>query len=334
MFVPANSAEIDRIAALWAAREELRPLDIGEENELNAWLLEDARHLGAYGKAKAVLHRVETLHAQAGDIASPDMDQGADKWPAEHAVPRRRLLIGSAAAGVAAIMGGAWFLRKAPVPTQRYATAHGEIRVIPLEDGSTLTLNTASEVTVAYSAELREINVLAGEAFFNVMKNQKRPFIVYSNGSSVRAVGTAFSVRGYDDGVKVLVQEGRIKFARSALSDGTAEIFADANTEILDKQGSPAPLVRRVAATDLAQSLAWLDAQLAFNETSLHSAALEFRRYSATPILLAPGVENMRITGRYPAADPVGFAEAVANVLELKAVRTAQGVTLSRPTTE
>ncbi|MFX4088674.1 FecR family protein [Sphingobium yanoikuyae] len=343
MSEPGNNMEINRIAADWAAREDLRPLHQDEEGELESWLQLDPRHLGAYGRAKAILLRAQAVQADRSKAPDPSLPPAPQEAPLT-AVPedyaivsarmaRRRLLLSGLAASVAAVVGGSVWLRGRGglEADQLYRTARGEIRTIPLEDGSVLTLNTASAVRVAFRPEERGIELIEGEAFFQVARDRARPFTVRNAERAVRAIGTAFSVRAFDDAVQVLVQEGRIRFSpsRPGAEAQAQALYADANMEIVDRLGQGKPLVRTMSPSDLAQSLAWLDATLSFNETSLQQAALEFRRYSSTPILLAPGLDHMSITGRFSSNDPVGFAEAVAQVLDLKVERSAQGIKLS-----
>ena len=345
MSAPANKSDIDLIASQWAAKEDLRPLAIGEEEALELWLQQDVRHLGAYSRAKAALIRAENIasHVNRGDLiegannqrsfapVTATVPQPDDYATERHRIARRQLLLGGIAAATLGVIGTAWITSDRLLVTgHQYETAHGEIRVIPLEDGSVLTLNTASKVQVSLGEKRRDIRLIAGEAFFKVAKDHSRPFIVNTGERLVQAVGTAFSVRSFDDAVRVRVREGRIRYDRLNPVAGGAPLFANANMEIVDRRGEKTPSIRAMDAAELEQSLAWLEANLSFNETSLQEAALEFRRYSDMPILLAPGVDHMRITGRYPASDPAGFAEAAAQVLDLRAEQTAQGVKLSR----
>jgi len=74
----------------------------------------------------------------------------------------------------------------------------GESRRIGLADGSEIVLNTASEVSVAYTGNRRALRVIRGEALFKVAKDDSRPFLVYAGQVVVRATGTAFVIRRID----------------------------------------------------------------------------------------------------------------------------------------
>lgn len=104
-------------------------------------------------------------------------------------------------------VGTAWQLY-----TQRcvYTTDIGEQRTIALVDGSSVELNARTKIKVRYSDQRRTIELLQGQALFRVAKDPNRPFIVDSNGTHVRAVGTQFDVYRKVDGTLVTVVEGRV----------------------------------------------------------------------------------------------------------------------------
>lgn len=107
-----------------------------------------------------------------------------------------------------------WFLFSAIEPkSNTYTTAMGEQARHTLEDGSTLWLNTNTQVEVHYSDTHRRIRLLSGEAHFDVIKDAARPFEVYSKNRLVRALGTAFSVHRLEDRIEVFVSEGKVELA-------------------------------------------------------------------------------------------------------------------------
>src|SRR6185312_11131352 len=75
-----------------------------------------------------------------------------------------------------------------------YTTAIGEQRTCKLQDGSMVYLNTDSRLEVDFSKAVREVRLVRGEALFVVEHDTRRPFIVRSGDTSVRAVGTQFNV--------------------------------------------------------------------------------------------------------------------------------------------
>ena len=305
-----KNQEIDGLAADWVARRDLGTLSAVEEAAFQAWLSADARHLGAYGRAEAVLGRLERLNATALDSASLE---GAEqpKWNR-----RRLVLTGGVAASIAAALGIAQYLPKS-IPDQAYSTAMGEVRKVVLADRSVVTLNTDTKIKVRFTEELREISLLQGEALFDVAKNKKRPFIVSAGDTQIRAVGTSFSVSMLPEKpVEVLVKEGVVELRRAGDS---AAIPVRASANIQATAPIDAPIVTvAVPEQKLVRDLAWQGGQIALDNQSLEDAASEFARYSKVRIVVDPAVSEKTITGLFAANDPVGFAKAAAGVLKLQ----------------
>ena len=310
----ASNQEIDKQAADWAARRDLRNLNPEEQREFDSWLAADIRHLGAYGRAEAVLARLERLHGAAA-IESAPMAAGATRW-----TRRRILLVGSAAAGfagVGAIGRVAWERvdPKSNHPEQYFATAVGQTHAILLADGSVMTLNTSTKATVRFTNEAREIHLLQGEALFEVAKNKRRPFIVTAGDTKVRAIGTSFTVSMLPARpILVLVREGVVELQRTTMA---VPIRASANVQVLAPSNAPIATVA-IPEAQVERELAWQYGKIAFDNQPLQEAADEFARYSDVRIIVDPEVAGRTVTGLFVSSDPIGFAKAAASVLKLR----------------
>lgn len=301
-----SSAEIDDLAADWAAKLDHRALSAEEQAALEAWLESDPRHLGAFAKARAV-----ALHSRRAAALGPTFDPEKFKAPS-----RRWFLMGAAAAAASVVVTGgtAWRLFR----RDSFSTQIGETRIVPLEDGSVITLNTDSEVSVRFSRSRRDIRLLRGEALFDVAKDAKRPFIVNANGTSVRAVGTSFTVSLLPDKpVEVLVREGVVEIGRPG--DAGPPVRAVANTKaVVRKQAAVVPT--SVDSATVTREIAWRIGRIAFEGETLAQAATEFARYSEIRIVIDdPAIGAKTVTGLFVSNDPIGFAKAAALSLGLKA---------------
>jgi transmembrane sensor len=338
-----TSAEIDAAAADWAVRVDEGPLDPQGQAALDAWLEGDSRHLGAYARARAVF-----AHARRVKALGPDFDPDAyslangtpssestsiaairaDGVETDHRPSRRRLLVlgGSAvAAGAIGMIGLGW-----PAAAQTYRTGKGEVRLVPLSDGSTITLNTLSEVRVRYRAEERHVELVQGEALFDVARDPRRPFLVEAGDTAVKAVGTSFTVRRLGaQPVQVLVRTGVVEIARPAQPDIRPQRVA-ANIRAV------APLAAPIVETPLApqavsRQLAWREGMLSFEDMPLRDAAAEFARYSDVRIAFAdPAIGGETVTGLFAANNPRGFARSVALSLGLQTRNGPESVILER----
>ncbi len=301
--------EIDRLAANWAARRDLGKLSAGEQAVFEAWLAADVRHLGAYGRAEAVLGRLERLNSAALDSA-PDAAARPSGW-----TRRRVLWTGGGAAGLAAGLGIA--VLRDGVQQEAFSTAIGQMREVVLADGSVVSLNTNSEISVQFTGNARNIDLLRGEALFDVAKNRHRPFIVSAGDTRVRAVGTSFTVsRLPQRPIQVLVREGVVELRRADALEALP-VRASANIQAIAPPGAPI-VTMAMPEEKLVRDLAWQRGSIALDNQTLADAAGEFARYSEVRIVVDPDVSNRTVTGLFASNDPVGFARAAAAVLKLQ----------------
>lgn len=317
-------AGIDDVAAAWVAREDRAALSAEDSAQRDAWLQADARHFGAYARAHAVLARTDRARA----LSAGQIDRA---YTARAPRRARRLLkwtVGLAAAvGVLAIgvhrhdEGGEYF-----------ATRKGEILRVPLQDGSAITLDSDSQVRVQFSDSRRDIQLLQGEALFDVAKNPERPFVVRADETDVTAVGTSFAVsltERRSGGVEVLVREGVVDVADTQGAVAPTRLVANYRALANRSHGIR---IEPVAMDDVDQQLAWREGMLSFNGDTLSVAAAQFLRYSDTRIVIEdPLVGSRRIVGLYSASDPLGFANSVALSLGLVVQRSGNVVRLSSP---
>lgn len=298
-----SSEQVYDEAAYWAARVDAGALPAEDQAIFEQWLSADTRHYGAYAQACALLT----------PIKKPAPMRLVEPGPP----PRRRFLIGGGiAATLLAAMGirnySKWFLGE-----DRYRTQLGEMKVIPLSDGSVVTLNTNSEIAVRYTASQRLIELVHGEALFDVAKNKLRPFIVQTGTALVRAVGTSFSVKVLpDQPVQVLVREGIVEVKRPGVPVAPVVLVA-MNSRAIAPQDAPI-IAKPVETSEVGRELAWRVGRLAFHGETLAQAAAEFARYSDARIQIDdPDVANQKVTGLFVSTDPVGFANAVAVSFDL-----------------
>jgi len=305
-----RSNDIDRQAAEWAARTDGETLSTERQSAFEAWLAADVRHVGAYAKATAVLAQVERSRAVGMQF------EVMRRQPSLLPVRRRIVLMGGIAATLAAVgvLGDVgWNMMRNDV----YATSIGETQVVPLSDGSIVTLNTDTKVIVHYTDNRRMIRLVRGEALFDVAKNKARPFIVEAGDTQLRAVGTSFSVSVLEtQPVQVLVREGVIEFERQGVHPA-APVRVAADFRASAWLDGPIAIVA-VPAAMVERALAWKMGRISFDDQSLAVAAREFARYSSTKIVITdPAVANRTVTGLFVSNDPVGFARAVALSLNL-----------------
>jgi transmembrane sensor len=240
----------------------------------------------------------------------------------------RRQLLAAGVAGIAVVGGGLfWILLREN--SARYVSGIGEIRRIALEDGSTLVLNTATEVGVDFNQRQRNIRLILGEALFEVAHDKTRPFVVVANNTAVRAVGTAFAVRLESTQVDVTVTEGVVEVANSRpLKSGTATApvsdhaakRVSANERIVIARAR-APEISPITAAETNRRLAWREGMVSFDGESLQTAVNEINRHNKRQIVVEdPALAAKPIVGVFRATDLEGFSAAAAEALKAIAV--------------
>lgn len=317
-----TSEDIDLQAAEWVARRDAGSLTPEGEAKFEAWLAADVRALGAYCRVEAALSRLERVGRVTKKELAAVRVQNAPAWSR-----RRFVLTGGVAASIATVGIVGTVLSFLSGETC-YATGIGDVREFPLTDGSIITLNTNSEVSVKYTDETRRIHLLRGEALFDVAKNKRRPFVVFAGDTQVWAVGTSFSVSMLPSRpIQVLVKEGIVELKREAKGQ-MSPIRVNANTRVLSSTNDHVVAANLLPAK-VARDLAWQYGRIAFDNQTLHDAANEFARYSDIRINIDPAVAHRTITGLFSSNDPIGFAKLTAAALDLQVEVNDKEVKLS-----
>jgi transmembrane sensor len=314
------SSDIDARAAEWALVANGGDLDSGQAQYLEAWLASDPRHRGAFLRAQAGLRLVDRLRPDLAPVVSPI--RGQARLP-----PSRRVMMigggGAIAAGLVAVA--------APVLLrgERFRTGLGEIRRVPLQDGSSATINTASIVDVKLGRHRRDIDVVRGEAWFDVHPDRARPFLVRVGDIRVQAVGTAFSVRPIDGAVDVTVTEGVVEAWDVRRPHARTRIKAGAAAMLDGSKSLSAPIA--LPGPELERRLAWREGLIILNGQTLAQAAAEFNRYNTRRLEVGNlNGETTKLVGVFSATDPEGFARAVSPMLRATIVLGPRDIEFSR----
>lgn len=311
---------INEAAARWVIRHQDGTLTDAERSQFDAWMAADVRHAGAFHRLGAVAVDLERLAA----LSAGKLPQLADDAPAN---PGRRWAI---AAGIGTLLAGAtaWLLPK--YASERYASGVGELRLVPLQDGSKMTLNTSTDLRVRFSETERSIQLSQGEALFEVAKDRARPFVVRAGDVTVTAVGTAFAVKVRDGRAEVTVTEGLVQLQQAGESDPRLVSRVGANQRASVVQAK-AIEVQAVAPDEVERRLAWLDGMVAFDGESLADAVAEVNAHNRRRIVIAdPELAVQPIIGVFRADEIETFARTAAEILGARVVEDGDTISLQR----
>jgi transmembrane sensor len=324
---PPNAASsddaIETAAAEWLC-ERAEGFGPGRAQAFAAWRAADARHEAAVAETE----RAMELLAEMPEVRAPLEARIAEVTQPVAPVVRwggfRPPVWAAGLAAALVLAAGVWWLApERPTEPQRYVTAAARQQQIALTDGSVVNLNVSSEVRVRLTANERRVTLASGQAHFAVAHDTARPFIVTAGGVSVRAVGTAFSVRVGDAGVEVLVTEGKVEVTRGSASAGASgavsgvavppQLVAGQRALIAPEGAVANAPIERVSADVLSAAVRWHSQVMTFSDLPLRDAVVLFNRRNDTQLVLADEKLGAQKIGGTFAADQV---EAFVRLLE------------------
>lgn len=307
---------IQEAAADWCARRIDGGLSPEEKAKLNIWLSADPRHIREYeamrslwSDAAEVAERPAIESLRTGlreDWPVVESARSASKLAARHRWSHRWPMTLAAGLAVAAI-AVAWVMTSAPEPV--YVTERGEQREITLDDGTLVELDADTELTLAYGDEERRVILEAGQAHFDVHRDENRPFIVVAGDSEIRALGTSFQVYRRPGTVTVTLLEGRVEVvpANDRPNVGAAEEPAWKEELEPGEQLTLAieqPVTPEVTSVDVDRVTAWQRGMMDFDGLTLPQVVAELNRYSDTPVLIADSsLNDTRVSGVFAIGD-------------------------------
>jgi len=314
------------VAAQWHSQFEDGELNPLERERFEAWLAADPKNRAAY----------ESVHRSWAGMAGAAVDDRILKMRREAlSAPQKRrfkslrsLSIAASILVIAVVTG--ILIRYNPLTGHSdagiYATQVGERSTITLPDGSTVVLNTASRIHVDFDAQVRRVQLLAGQAWFEVAKNQPRPFVVEAGDRRVTAHGTAFDVKLDDhDQLQVTLIEGRVSVDTMNAS-GTGPKVPEHEDLLPGDQltvTTARPTMKR--KTDVAKVVIWREGQIIFDDDTLATAVAEVNRYSPKKIILDPRLANLRMSGVFVAGHSDSFVQTVTGHFPIKATPVGEG---------
>ncbi|GJL55333.1 MAG: sensor [Nitrospirales bacterium] len=213
---------------------------------------------------------------------------------------------------------GIWWWPDSPVLEESFRTAKGEQRTVNLSDGSTMLMNTDSQVFVRMSGEARRVTLQRGEALFTVTHDAQRPFDVHAANGIIHDIGTQFLVRHTSETVQVSVLEGLVKVevtnAVSARSTNHSHMLKEGDHVWYEASGH----LSSVQAFDRAMITAWTDAMLYFDAKPLKEVLAEWARYRPGEIRSHdPSLGTIPISGKFQIDQFDSFLHALENTLDI-----------------
>jgi transmembrane sensor len=258
-----------------------------------------------------------TAESVGDEVPIPQPSQSAERRSgSQRRMGRGRLY---AAAAVLLALGGAlvWWNHR----WQTFETDFGEQRVVDLDDGSVVHLNTESRIEVRFDGKSRDIRMISGEALFKVQHDPAQPFRVLADDMVIQAVGTQFNVHRRATGTTVSVLEGRVRVAAGGVSEDKSPNDASSLASVPVRNlsvGEEAEIAAEgrilMRQIDVRQAAAWRQRRLVFDNDTLLDIAAEFNRYNRRPQIR---IEDARAgSRRFAATFDADAPEALLQILD------------------
>jgi len=227
-----------------------------------------------------------------------------------------------------------------------YRTHTGERRMVTLVDGSQIQLDALTELRVDYSERARDLELISGQARFDVARDVERPFTVKVAGKKVVATGTAFNVDLLGGDLFVTLIEGKVAvLPKAAAAQRTSPVGSLSSLSTLKLKVTPIELeagqqlailedgATRIAAVSIQGVTAWQSGQIVVEDEPLASVVLRVNRYSERAInLLDQQIASLRISGVFNTGDVDGFVAIITQYLPVKAEQGENAIFLrARP---
>ena len=325
-----NYDELDPVgqaAAAWTVRMS-RGLTAEEQDEFSEWLAQDSSHAEAMRESHWAwdeLDRLAGLQPCSPSRIDPDLLESGNHLFPWHGLKRwwPYLAAGSSIAaliilGLFYVLPGSRIPDKIPVEPALDLMARIEQQILP--DGTKVELNRMSDIEVTYTSVERRVNLLNGEANFDVVKDPDRPFIVNVGGVDVRAVGTVFSVKYSDSHVQVLVSEGKVGVTSTNLIDSKIAEFPEAILSVgqlgrIDfDDDTPMIGITNLSHEQLKELTIWRPVLLDFDDTSLNQIIAEFNRRNPIQIALEdPELYGLILSSSFWSDNVEGFVRLMVS---------------------
>lgn len=305
---PAISEAVAQQAADWLTVLMSDEAGDAERRDWLRWRELDPEHARAWAHIEAFSQRFGSVHKGAAVQALA----GAPVHPASG--KRRQLLAWLGVAGGAGLLAAHSGARDgARTLLADYRTATGERREVTLNDGSVLTLNTASAVNLRFDGRQRRIELLAGEIMINSGHGagSDAPLLVATHEGLVRALGTRFSVRQRDGESHVAVFESAVEIRPADGIDAPMRLAAG-HSATFTRQRPAAP-----QAID-AHFDAWSRGQIIVDDVTLGQFLADLSRYRPGLIHCAPEVAQLRLSGVFPLFDTERILNMLPNSLPVQ----------------
>ncbi len=288
-----------------------------ERKQIEVWMAATPENKKTFERIKTIWDNSNNPQANEPDVAlawqkfleNRAAANAASSTPMNIRKGGKWKLMSAAAAILIVALTGFLFYWNSPVQYESFAQS----KAFTLSDKSIVTLNSVSKLTYARSFNRKERVVnLEGEAFFDVSKNPKKPFVINVNNVAVKVLGTSFNIRSTSDVTEIVVETGLVKVTR-----GAAEYTLSPHQKLTFKSNEAKPEISTIS-NQLYQY--YRTKIFVCDRTSLQDLVNTLSdAYNVEITIANPILEQQQLNGKYPQTDAVkDILEVVAATLNAR----------------
>lgn len=321
-------------AHIWAARHD-GGLDKTSSAEFEHWLASDPLHREAYAEAEIFFTSFTMMPslADARDTVPVTNDRYVELDVANtyfgYRAPRTGAIFAFAVAAIA-VLGVIFFassygnFRQTSGPQiALYETPRAITKTVELPDGSRVTLSPQTSAQLDMSDGERRVVLVSGEAFFSVVSEPDRPFIVETQRGTVAVTGTQFEVVARGDDYSVSVGEGSVDVIATNPSSRTSLVAGEG---IGFRDDGTLGEVETVYAAELAS---WRTGRLTYVRAPLWELVQDFNRFSETSLSIDERATDLVVTGTFNANDTEASLQSLQDALPISVNRQGGAITIT-----
>lgn len=293
-------------AAEWLVKIQSEDMTEDTLDDLKAWRLAHPDHERAW-------QRVQTFGDRLRNMSHPLLHKTLHMSDSAEAQHQRRQVLKMLVWG--SVFGGTawWAVQQQPWQQWQadYKTAVGQQQTVTLADGSQLVLNTDSAVQVEMDDTQRLIRLLKGEVFVRTAPDGRyqpgRPFFVGNRDGMLKALGTVFSVRQFEQRSLLCVVEGRVSILTknsrefSLVQAGQQVYFSADHIELASSLNE--------------EDTAWASGMLVVHKMPLPQFLDELKRYYPYHLAYDDSIAGLEVSGVFPLQNTTAILETLQGSL-------------------
>ncbi len=309
---PTDFSRAEDQAIDWAILLADDPENKAQQEEFTLWLAASPLHREAWTRTQTVYAGLDKVHQLQSSQSPVVVTQPA---PAKANVTQliinrlhnivRVKVIGGIAVSACLLVFALPHIKIALMADFHSGT--NELQVHQLEDGSKIFLAPNTAVDIRFSDNIREVQLLKGNVFFEVQSNPARPFQVNTDTARVTVLGTAFDVDSLDNGTIVSVAHGRVQVDdKTSRSQPSQQLTAGDQLAISNTKNAER---RQIMLDEVAR---WRERELVARNMPISKLVDAFRPYYNGIILVDDAFAHTQVTGLYRLDNPVATLSALA----------------------